>query len=66
MHTPVTIRAEGDQVLLGIASQSTAWLNVVDLEVGAPTAGLAAPAIPLQHLLARSATVRCPVRAIGR
>jgi hypothetical protein len=44
--------AEGDEVLLGVVSQSASWLNVVDLEVGRAAAVLAAPAIALQHLLA--------------
>jgi hypothetical protein len=66
MHTPVTIRAEGDQVLLGVVSESASWVDVVDLEVDRTAAVLAAPAIALQHLLAKSATVRCPVSAIGR
>ncbi len=49
----MTPGAEGDEVLLGVVSQSASWLNVVDLEVGRTAAVLAAPAIPLQHLLAQ-------------
>ena len=52
MHMPVTIRAEGDEVLLGIVAQSASRADVVDLKVGRPAAVLAAPAVPLQHLLA--------------
>ncbi len=50
----MTPGAEGNQVGLGIISQSASWLNVVDLEVGRTTAVLAAPTIPLEHLLAKS------------
>ena len=55
MHMPVTIRAEGDEVGLGIVAQSASWVDVVDLEVGRSAAVLAAPPIALQHLLAKSA-----------
>ncbi len=53
MHMPVTIHAEGDEVLLGVVSESASWVDVVDLEVDRTAAALAAPAIPLQHLLAQ-------------
>ncbi len=49
----VTAGAEGDEVWLGIVTQTASWLNVVNLKVGRPAAGLAAPAVPLQHLLAQ-------------
>ena len=49
----MTAGAEGDEVLLGIISESASWVDVVDLEVGTTPAVLAAPAIPLQHLLAQ-------------
>ncbi len=54
MHILVTTGAEGDEVLFGIVAQSPPRLDVVDLEVGTTPAGLAAPAIPLQYLLAKS------------
>ncbi len=49
----MTPGAEGDEVLLGIGSQLTPRLDVMNLEVGRAAAGLAAPAIPLQYLLAQ-------------
>ncbi len=52
MGIPVTGGAEGNQVGLGIVSESASWVDVVDLEVCRIAAALAAPAIPLQHLLA--------------
>ncbi len=58
----MTPGAEGDEVGLGIVSQSASWLNVVNLKVGRPAAGLATPAIPLQHLVAQL-TVRVRVEA---
>ena len=45
--------AEGDEVLLGVVAQSAPREDVVNLEVGAAAAVLAAPAVPLQHLLAQ-------------
>ena len=48
----VAAGAEGDEVGLGVVSQSASWVDVVDLEVGTPAAVLAAPAVSLQHLLA--------------
>ena len=53
MQPSMTLGAEGNQVGLGIVSQSASWLNVVNLKVGRPAAVLAAPAIPLQYLLAQ-------------
>ncbi len=52
MEFLMTPGAEGNQVGLGIVSQSASWLNVVNLEIGRAAAVLAAPAIALQHLLA--------------
>ena len=52
MGIPVTAGAKGDEVWLGIVAQSASWLNVVNLKVGRPTAVLAAPAVPVQNLLA--------------
>ena len=54
--------AEGNQVVLGIVSQPAPGVNVVDLEVCAPPAVLAAPPIALQHLVAELA-VRVRVEA---
>ncbi len=48
----MTPGAERDEVLFGIGSQLTPRVDVVDLEVDRTAAALAAPAIPLQHLLA--------------
>ncbi len=45
--------ADGDEVLLGIVAQSASWMDVVNLEVSRAAAGLAAPGVPLQHLLAQ-------------
>ncbi len=50
----MTAGAEGNQVWLGVVSESTSWVDVVDLEVGRAAAVLAAPTIPLQHLVAQS------------
>ncbi len=50
----MTPGAEGDEVGLGVVSQSASWVDVVDLEVGTPAAALAAPPIALQHVLAKS------------
>ena len=51
----MTPGAEGEKILLGIVAQSASWVDVVDLEVDRTAAGLAAPAIPLQHLVAELA-----------
>ena len=58
----MTAGAEGDEVGLGIDAQSPPRADVVDLEVGRAAAGLAAPAVPLQHLVAELA-VRVRVEA---
>ena len=50
----MTLDAERDEVLFGIGSQLTPRVDVVDLEVCRIAAVLAAPAVPLQHLLAKS------------
>ncbi len=55
MSLLVTTGAECDEVLLGVVSESASWVDVVDLEVGTTPAGLAAPAVPFQHLLAQLA-----------
>ena len=54
MDTPVARGAEGDEVWLGVVAEPAPRLDVVDLEVSRPAAGLAAPTIPLQYLLAKS------------
>ncbi len=51
MEFLMTPGAEGNQVGLGIISQSASWLNVVNLKFDRMAAMLAAPAIALQHLL---------------
>ena len=58
----MTPDAERDEVLLGIVTQSAPGVDVVDLEAGKTPAVLAAPAIPLQHLVAELA-VRVRVEA---
>ncbi len=55
MQPSMTLGAEGDEVLLGVVSELASWVDVVDLEVGTTAAVLAAPAIALQHLLAKVA-----------
>ena len=40
--------------MLSVVSELASWVDVVDLEVDRTAAGLAAPAIALQHLLAKS------------
>ena len=40
--------------MFGIVAQPASWVDVMNLEVGRAAAGLAAPAIALQHLLAKS------------
>ncbi len=52
MECLMTAGAEGDEDLLGVVAQSPPRVDVVDLEVDRTAAVLAAPAIPLQHLLA--------------
>jgi hypothetical protein len=43
----MTAGAEGDEVGLGIVSQSASWLNVVNLKVSRLAAVLAAPPVSL-------------------
>ena len=47
MEFLMTPGAEGDEVGLGVVSESASRADVVDLEVGRTAAVLAAPAIPL-------------------
>ncbi len=44
---------QSNQILLGIISQAAALTDMVDLKIGRSAAVLAAPAVPLQHLLAQ-------------
>ena len=55
MQMPISVAggAERDEVLFGIGSQPAPGVDVMNLEVGRAAAVLAAPAIPLQHLLAQ-------------
>ncbi len=48
----MTAGAEGEEVGFGVVAEAAPGMDVVDLKVGRPAAVLAAPAIPLQHLLA--------------
>ncbi len=52
MHILVTTGAEGDEIGLGIVTETAPRVDVVHLEVGRAAAGLASPAVALQHLLA--------------
>jgi hypothetical protein len=47
MGIPVTGGAEGNQVGLGIVSESAPGMDVVDMEIGRAAAGLATPAVSL-------------------
>ena len=53
MHGSVTSSAEGNQVLFGVIAKSASGANAMNLEFGRAAAVLAAPAVPLQHLLAQ-------------
>ncbi len=54
MGIPVTAGAKGDEVWLGIVAQTAAQVEVMNLEFGRMPTALAAPAIALQYLLAKS------------
>ncbi len=41
--------------MFGIVAEAASWVDVVDLEVDRTAAVLAAPAVALQHLFAKSA-----------
>ncbi len=58
----MTAGAEGDEVLLGVVAEAAPGVDVMNLEVGRAATALAAPAIPLQHLVAELA-VRVRVEA---
>ncbi len=53
----VTTGAEGNQIFLGIVSQPTPRIDMVNLKFSGTPASLAAPPIPLKHPL-----VELPVR----
>ena len=53
MDNSVATDAEGHQVLLGVVSQSAAWVDVVYVEISKAPAALAAPPVALQHLSAQ-------------
>ncbi len=53
MESLMTAAAEGDEVLFGVVPESASWMDVVNLEVCAPTAVLAAPPVARQDLLAQ-------------
>ncbi len=50
----VAADAERNQILLGVVSQSAAWVDVVYVEISKEPAALAAPSVPLQDLSAQS------------
>ncbi len=54
MHEFVTTCAQSDEVVLGVVSELTPRVNVMDLESARASAALAAPAVPLQYLLAEA------------
>ncbi len=54
MHKLVAACAEGDEVVLGVVSELTPRVDVVNMEFDRAPAALAAPAIPLQYLLAEA------------
>ncbi len=53
MNFMVAAGAECDQIFPDVVSEPASGMDVVDLEVGTTLAGLAAPTIPLQHVLAQ-------------
>jgi hypothetical protein len=50
---PVTVSAEGDQIVFGVITETTPWVLVVDLKVFHCSTLLAAPSISLQNLQAK-------------
>ncbi len=48
----VALGAEGDEVLLVVVAESAPGTDVMHLEIGRAVAVLAAPAVPVQNLLA--------------
>jgi hypothetical protein len=57
VHPSVANNAERNQVVHHIATQFTPGFHVMDLQVFHGTALLAAPTIPLQHLLSKEGVV---------
>ena len=53
MHILVACGTERNQVLLGVVSGQAAMLLMMNLKVRRCAAGLASPAIPLQHFLTK-------------
>jgi len=58
VHLLVTVSAQRDQILLGIASRMASELEMVDLQVMHAAAGLASPAVALQNPAVQVAVVR--------
>ena len=54
MNVSVTLRTEGQEILTGIIPLMAPVLNVVNLQVRKRATRLAAPAVPLQNLLAQA------------
>ncbi len=50
MDISVAVDAEGNQILLGVVSQSTPWLYMMNLQTSKASTILAVPPVPLQHL----------------
>jgi hypothetical protein len=53
VHPSVASNTKCNQVVHNIATQSTPWFHVMDLQVFHGTALLTAPTIPLQHLVSK-------------
>lgn len=53
MHASVACGAKRNQILLGIVPRLAAKLFVVNLKTGHRAAGLASPAVPAEHLVAK-------------
>jgi hypothetical protein len=52
MYLSMAMTAKSDQISLGIVSKLASQLDVVNLELARVPTALAAPAVPLQYLLA--------------
>jgi len=53
MNKSVTAYAKGNKIFLGIVSKLTPRVDVMHLQLAQTPAVLAAPSVPLQHLLAK-------------
>ena len=62
MDLPVACTAKSDEIFFDIPSQLAARLHVMDLEIVATSASLAAPAITLNNSLTKP-PIRIPVQA---